>query len=129
MLNPLGNNVEFPGPDLDGTIPELNLQPSRKAQQQLVLVFVVMPDECSAQFSELQFLSIQLTNDPRFPVLGHLRQLLGKINFACHDFSFLQRAAVTQNPKTDTEGIRGKLGQESGTGDKDDAQEGSHGRA
>ena len=38
-------------------------------------------------------------------------------------------ARMTQNPKTDTEGIRGKLGQESGTGDKDDAQEGSHGRA
>jgi hypothetical protein len=37
--------------------------------------------------------------------------------------------AMTQNPKTDTAGIRGKLGQKSGTGDKDDAQEGSHGRA
>ena len=35
---------------------------------------------------------------------------------------------VTQNPKTDTE-IRGKLGQESGQGDEDDAQEWSHGRA
>jgi hypothetical protein len=28
---------------------------------------------------------------------------------------------VTQNPKTDTEEIRGKLGQKSGRGDKDDA--------
>jgi hypothetical protein len=36
---------------------------------------------------------------------------------------------MTQNPKTDTEGIRGKLGQKSGTGDEDDAQEWSHGRA
>ena len=29
---------------------------------------------------------------------------------------------MTQNPKTDTEEIRGKLGQESGRGDEDDAQ-------
>jgi hypothetical protein len=36
---------------------------------------------------------------------------------------------MTQNPKTDTEEIRGKLGQESGRGDEDDAQEGTHGRA
>jgi hypothetical protein len=36
---------------------------------------------------------------------------------------------VTQNPKTETEKTRGKLGQESVRGDKDDAQEGSHGRA
>src|SRR6266849_5954094 len=36
-------------------------------------------------------------------------------------------SAVTQNPKTDTEETRGKLGQKSGRGDK--AQEGSHGRA
>jgi hypothetical protein len=36
---------------------------------------------------------------------------------------------VTQNPKTDTEEIRGKLGQKSGRGDEDDAQEGAHGRA
>ena len=33
---------------------------------------------------------------------------------------------MTQNPKTDTEEIRGKLGQESGTGDEDDAQEVRH---
>ena len=36
---------------------------------------------------------------------------------------------LTQNPKTDTEEIRGKLGQKSGRGDEDDAQEGSYGRA
>ena len=36
---------------------------------------------------------------------------------------------LTQNPKTDTEETRGKLGQKSGRGDEDDAQEGSHGRA
>jgi hypothetical protein len=36
---------------------------------------------------------------------------------------------LTQNPKTDTEEIGGKLGQESGRGDKDDAQEGAYGRA
>jgi hypothetical protein len=36
---------------------------------------------------------------------------------------------VTQNPKTDTEEIRGKLEQESGQEDKDDAQEGPYGRA
>jgi hypothetical protein len=36
---------------------------------------------------------------------------------------------VTQNPKTDTEEIRGKLVQKSGTGDEDDAQEESHRRA
>ena len=36
---------------------------------------------------------------------------------------------MTQNPKTDTEGSRGKLGQKSGTGDEDNAQEESHGRA
>jgi hypothetical protein len=29
---------------------------------------------------------------------------------------------LTQNPKTDTEEIRGKLGQKSGRGDEDDAQ-------
>ena len=29
---------------------------------------------------------------------------------------------VTQNPKTDTEEIRGKLGQKSGRGDEDDAR-------
>jgi hypothetical protein len=32
---------------------------------------------------------------------------------------------LTQNPKTDTEEIRGKLGQKSGRGDEDDAQEGA----
>jgi hypothetical protein len=31
---------------------------------------------------------------------------------------------LTQNPKTGTEEIRGKLGQESGRGDEDDAQGG-----
>ena len=36
---------------------------------------------------------------------------------------------MTQNPKTDTGEIKGKLGQKSGTGDKDDAQEWSHGGA
>ena len=36
---------------------------------------------------------------------------------------------MTQNPRTDTEEIRGKLRQKSGRGDEDDAQEGSHGRA
>src|ERR1043166_9466929 len=36
---------------------------------------------------------------------------------------------VTQNPKTDTEEIRVKLEQKSGTGDEDDAQEWSYGRA
>ncbi len=36
---------------------------------------------------------------------------------------------LTQNPKTDTEEIRGKLGQKSGRGDEDDAQDGAHGRA
>src|ERR1043166_1628919 len=35
---------------------------------------------------------------------------------------------VTQNPKTDTEEIRVKLEQKSGTGDEDDAQEWSYGR-
>jgi hypothetical protein len=59
---------------------------------QLVLVFVVMPDERSAELSELQFLAIQLPDDPRFPVVGHLRQLLSKINFAFHVSSFLPRA-------------------------------------
>ena len=34
---------------------------------------------------------------------------------------------MTQNPKTDTNETRGKLGQESGKGDEGDAQEGSHG--
>jgi hypothetical protein len=33
---------------------------------------------------------------------------------------------VTQNPKTDTEESRGKLGQKSGRGDEDHAQEESH---
>ena len=50
-----------------------------------------------------------------------------------HPFAFCAkgwvRTVVTQNPKTDTEEIRGKLGQKSGRGDEDDAQEGSHGRA
>src|SRR6185437_8044999 len=36
---------------------------------------------------------------------------------------------MTQNPKTDTEEIRGKLGRNSERGDEDDAQERSHGRA
>jgi len=36
---------------------------------------------------------------------------------------------VTQNPETGTEEIRGKLGQKSGKGNEDDAQEWSHGRA
>jgi putative transposase len=36
---------------------------------------------------------------------------------------------VTQNPKTDTAEIRGKLGRKSGRGDEDDAQEWSYGRA
>jgi hypothetical protein len=50
------------------------------------------------------------------------------------DLTFLvyaqhQRMLVTQNPKIDTEDIRGKLGQKSGTGKEDDAQESTHGRA
>ena len=36
---------------------------------------------------------------------------------------------MTQNPKTDTAEIRGKLGQNSERGDQDDAQERSHGGA
>jgi hypothetical protein len=57
--------------------------------------------------------------------LTRLEDLAATRHRIVHD----QADALTQNPKTDTEEIRGKLGQKSGRGDEDDAQEGSYGRA
>ena len=47
----------------------------------------MVPDESSANLDELKFLAVQLSKNPRLPVLRDLRQLFGKIHFVHRTFS------------------------------------------
>ena len=58
---------------LDDPIPQLDLEMTVQDEEQLVLVFVVVPDELPFELGQLDLLSVQLSDDPGAPVIAELR--------------------------------------------------------
>ena len=69
-------------------VAELHAKAALDDQEQLVLAFVVVPDERPPEPDELDLLAVQLADDPGRPRLGEAGELLGEVDLA-HAFRSL----------------------------------------
>jgi hypothetical protein len=79
VFHAVRHDDELAGPDLDDTIAEFHAETAADAEEQLVLALVLVPEERALEFDQLDFLSVQLADDFRTPVLADQGQLLGDV--------------------------------------------------
>ena len=81
MFDATGNDQQlaFFQPDLP--VPEIHPESSLHHQEQLVLIFVMMPDKLALELDEFDLLTVQLADDFGTPVVVKLGELLLDIYF------------------------------------------------
>src|SRR5687767_11077739 len=86
MFDALWHNEHFPGLERDGPVLETDLHLAVQHQEDLVGVFMIMPDELALQFHELELVVVHFRDDPRGPALRESGQLLRKVDYlGSHD--------------------------------------------
>src|SRR2546423_1675993 len=69
MLDTARHNDDVTGRQVDRAISKFHAKRSAMHQEQLVLVIVMMPYERSGELDELHLLPVQLSDDPRIPLI------------------------------------------------------------
>ena len=77
MLDPFGDNVEFAGVKLDRfPVAKIKEQGSFVDEEQLIFVDMVVPDEFTLYFSQLDLLAVEFANDFGGPLIGEEGEFL-----------------------------------------------------
>ena len=97
MFNATGDDQQLPffQPNLPGT--KIHPETSLHDQEQLVLIFMVMPHELTLELDQLDLLTIQFANDPGIPVVVELGEFL-------LDIYFFHRLSTVKIPQGDALG-------------------------
>ena len=80
MLQTNRHDEELTGPQLDFAPRQSNRQAALENQEEVVRVFVVVPDEFALDLDDHDVVPVELGNCPRRPVLVEQRQLLFEVD-------------------------------------------------
>lgn len=69
VFHAAGNNEELAGFEADHLVSKMNLEGTLQNEEQLVLVFMPMPDEFTLELYKLDVLTVELTDNSRNPML------------------------------------------------------------
>jgi hypothetical protein len=81
VLHTSRHDDELSGPYLDRSVSKLYSESTLEAEEQLILVVMMMPHECPFELGKFDFLTIQFTDHPRAPMLGDKLKLLSQNHF------------------------------------------------
>ena len=77
MLDAARNDYKFAGVQVYLAITQLDKQVSGNNQEELILLFMMMPDKFALQFDELDMRIVQIAYNFRTPGIVKLRKLFG----------------------------------------------------
>jgi len=80
MLHTSGYDDELTRTDFDRSVSELHPKSATDAEEQLVLVIMMMPHEGAFELHELHFLAVQFADDLRAPMFGDKFEFLTQID-------------------------------------------------
>jgi hypothetical protein len=80
VFDPPRHDEELAFVEVDGSLAEVDGEASSEDQEELVLLFVVMPHELALELRELDVLAVQLADDPRAPLFRELLEFLGEVH-------------------------------------------------
>ena len=81
MFDSSRDDKKFSGIDPDVAVTKAHEQSSADYQKQLILLFMMVPDELSLHLDQLHIGIIQLADDLRTPVAGKAGKFFGEVDF------------------------------------------------
>jgi hypothetical protein len=80
VLHPSGHNQELPLLEPDVPVAELHAEAAMEDEEQLVLGFVLVPEELAQELDELDLLAVEFPDDPGTPVVVEELELLPDVH-------------------------------------------------
>ena len=85
MFDATGHDQQLPFFQPDLPVTEIHPESPLHDQEQLVFIFMVMPDELALKLDQFDLLTIQFANDLGIPVVAELGEFLLDIHFFHHE--------------------------------------------
>ena len=81
MFHPAGHDEKLAFPEFNFPVAEFHGKFAPEHEEELIFAFVLMPDKRALKFDNFDLLAVQLTCNPRIPMVGEQGQFFFKINF------------------------------------------------
>ena len=84
MLGPTRDDEQLAGLQVHRSVTKLDVEGAFDHQEQLIRFIVLVPDEFALDLHQANLILIVARDDPRRPMIGEARQLLGKVHLVGH---------------------------------------------